>query len=164
MSILTPDYYFKSISEIDAYFLKQLNITALILDIDNTLVPYSLKTADETAKQFIDMMTQNNIKICFVSNNKKNRVDEFNKQFSFPAIHRSAKPLVFSYLRAVHMMHVKRKQTAVVGDQIFTDILGGNSSGITTILVDPIDSKNDKVKLKRKFEARILEKIKYTKI
>lgn len=159
MNFFMPNYYFSSISQIDMEFLKELNIKALILDIDNTLVPYSLKTADEKAENFINSILQNGIKICFVSNNKKDRVTEFNKQFSLPAIHRSAKPLRINYYRAMKMMNAKKENTAVIGDQIFTDIYGGNKIGLTTILVDPIDKKNDKVKLKRKLETRILKRL-----
>jgi uncharacterized protein len=150
-----PGILVDKIQDIDFEILKQRNIKGLILDIDNTLVPYSLREADENAVKWIEGVTGAGLKACIVSNNSEKRVIEFNKRLKLPAVHRALKPRKRAFKEAMELMGISPPETAVIGDQIFTDIYGGNRLGLYTILVKPIDT-NEQFMIKMK---RILEKI-----
>lgn len=154
---LYPDYIFKSISDIDADFFKKNNIKNVILDIDNTLVPYTIPTPDTKASDFFVRLANENIKVCLVSNNNKMRVEKFNEIHNFDAFHRACKPLTGAIRRALRCMQAEKNETALIGDQVFTDVLGGNCAGITTVLVEPIEGKESAFfNFKRKWEKRVL--------
>ncbi len=152
-----PSLALESVTDITTDILKANNIKGLILDIDNTLVPNHVAEADDSLIDWIESMKQAGIKISIVSNASKKRVIIFNKKLKLYAVHRAFKPSVRAFNRACRLMGLDNKNVAVVGDQIFTDIYGGNSAGMFTILVKPIDKREDLlVKLKRKFEKRVL--------
>jgi len=152
-----PSLILDSVTDITADILKENNIKGLILDIDNTLVPNHVTEADETLLEWIEKMKYAGIKISIVSNASKKRVHTFNNKLNLYAVHRAFKPSVRAFNKASRLMGLDNKNVAVVGDQIFTDIVGGNSAGMFTILVKPIDKREEWfVRLKRKFEKRIL--------
>lgn len=154
---LYPDYIFKSISDIDADFFKKNNIKNVILDIDNTLVPYTVPIPDANAADFFARLKNENINVCLVSNNNKMRVKKFNETYKFDAFHRACKPLTGAIRRAMRRMNAKKSETALIGDQVFTDILGGNCVGVTTVLVEPIEGKESAFfDFKRKWEKKVL--------
>lgn len=152
-----PDLYLNCIQEISPELLKSKNISGLILDIDNTLVPYHFEEADENAVKWLEGVTKSGLKACIVSNNSEKRVIKFNEKLKLPAIHRAAKPSKSAYIEAMRLMGTSSSQTAVIGDQIFTDIFGGNRMGLFSILVKPIDKKEQFfIKLKRVLEKIII--------
>ena len=154
-----PSFTVDSIKNITAELLDRNNIKGLILDIDNTLVPNHVADADDNAVQWIEGMKTAGFKLCIVSNASKKRVVKFNDRLKLYAVHRALKPGTRAFEKAGRMMDFKNKNIAVVGDQIFTDIYGGNRVGMFTILVKPIDTREGKlVRLKRIFEKRILER------
>lgn len=153
-----PSLAIESVTDITTDILKENNIKGLILDIDNTLVPNHVAEADESLMGWIDTMKQAGIKICIVSNASKKRVLLFNNKLKLWTVHRAFKPSVRPFKKACRLMGIENKHVAVIGDQIFTDIYGGNCSGMFTILVKPIDEREGRfVKFKRKFEKRILQ-------
>lgn len=141
MKLLTPKLYFNSIFEIDLEQLKAANIQGLIIDIDNTLVAWDQQWASEETKAWLLSLKEHGFKVCLVSNNTEDRVVKFNEALKLPAIHRATKPRRGAFKRAMALMGTDVKNTAVIGDQIFTDVLGGNRMGLTTVLVVPIKSK-----------------------
>ncbi|HHW31765.1 MAG TPA: YqeG family HAD IIIA-type phosphatase [Clostridiaceae bacterium] len=159
VEIFFPDAYLDKVQDIDLDMLKKKNIKGLILDIDNTLVPSHVSEADDKAFQWIERLKENGFEICIVSNATKKRVEKFNEKLKVYAIHRAVKPFLGAYKRAMVLMGTKPEETAVVGDQIFTDIYGGNRLGMLTILVKPLHKKEFFfVKLKRWPEKYILKK------
>jgi uncharacterized protein len=146
------------IQDISVELLDKNKVKGLILDIDNTLVPEHMKEADENAVQWIERMKAANFKICIVSNASKKRVIKFNERLKLYAIHRASKPVTRAFLKAARLLDFKNRNIAVVGDQIFTDIFGGNRVGMYTILVKPIN-KNEGIliKMKRIFEKFVLK-------
>jgi uncharacterized protein len=151
-----PTLMADSIQHIDFEVLIKNNIKGLILDIDNTLVPQHMMDADEGAVKWIEKVKELGIKTCIVSNASKKRVIKFNERLQIHAIHRASKPGTKAYLKAIELMNIKKEETAVIGDQIFTDIYGGNRVGLFTILVNPIDKKEALwVRLKR-FPEKII--------
>lgn len=159
--LLIPDILLDSVHDIDIELLKKRNIKNIIIDIDNTLVSWDTKNPDEKVNALIDKICQNGFKVCILSNSTKKRVDEFNKDFKLPAIGKAMKPRRVSFLKALKLMDGEAKDTAMIGDQIFTDIFGGNRHGMLTILVTPISAKEFIwTKFVRQIEKKILKDIK----
>lgn len=154
-----PSIAVDSINNISSDLLKKHNIKGLILDIDNTLVPNHLADADDNAVKWIESMKAAGFKICIVSNASHKRVIRFNNKLKLYAVHRALKPGTRSFKKAAGILDFEYRSIAVVGDQIFTDIYGGNRLGMFTILVKPIDPhEGNIVRLKRIFEKHILKK------
>jgi HAD superfamily phosphatase (TIGR01668 family) len=158
--ILLPRLYVDSIAEITADVLEKIGIKGLILDIDNTLVPNHVADADDNVLDWTGAMKAAGFKLCIVSNGARKRVARFNEKLGLFAVHRAMKPAKRAFLKAGMVMGLESRQIAVVGDQIFTDVYGGNRAGMFTILVKPIDcNEGIFVKLKRIFEKRILREL-----
>jgi len=156
-----PDYNFESIDDITADFLLEKGIKFLILDIDNTLVSYKTPTADKRAKQFLGLLSQNGIKYVFVSNNHKERVELFAREFGAAFVSNAAKPFTFGIKKAMKKIGAKVEETALIGDQVFTDVYAAKRSGIISIMVNPIEAKETPFfGFKRQMEKIVLKKYK----
>ena len=158
--MLKPHYILNCITDITVGFLKENNITALLLDVDNTMsVAHGNKTLRTGLPEWLSEMKENGISLIILSNAKKERAKRFADSVGLPVVGLAAKPLPFGYLKAVKSLKVKRKNAAMVGDQVFTDILGGKLSGVKTMLVTDI-TPEDKLnfKIKRKLENKLLKR------
>lgn len=154
-----PDLKVNRVQDIDLDFLLKNNIKGLILDIDNTLVPDHVEEADEGALKWIEKIKEMGFKVCIVSNASRKRVVKFNEKLQLYAIHRASKPGNKSFLKAMAFMNLKPSETAVIGDQVFTDIYGGNKLNMFTVHVNPIDSREFfVVRLKRAAERFVLKR------
>jgi|Deesub1362A_J573_1020465.scaffolds.fasta_scaffold17544_2 hypothetical protein len=138
---LCPDLYLNSIFEIKPEFLRQKGIRGVIVDLDNTLVPWNEARVNKDISEWFQGFKDLGIKLCIVSNNKKHRVLTFGEKIGIPTIYKAKKPRKKSFLKGMQILKTKPSNTAVIGDQIFTDILGGNRLGLYTILVIPISKK-----------------------
>jgi len=156
-----PALALEKVQDITPEILDKYNIKGIILDIDNTLVPQYTKEPDEQCIKWIENIRKAGYKLCIVSNASQSRVDRFNNKLSLKTIHRAFKPSVKSFNKGAELMGLKNENVAVVGDQIFTDIYGGNKAGMFTILVKPLKKKEFiYVTLKRLPEKLILSKYK----
>jgi HAD superfamily phosphatase (TIGR01668 family) len=135
---LLPNQYVKSIQDITASELIRQGIRGIITDLDNTLVEWHREEATPEVKAWIAQMREAGIQVTVVSNNNQARVFRFCQPLGVSYIWSARKPTSRAFLRAVKEMNVPIEQTVVVGDQIFTDILGGNRLGFHTILVVPV--------------------------
>jgi len=127
------------IFEITGAALKRRGIRLLLADLDNTLVPYGVPLPDDRLKAWRDDLNAHGVTLFILSNNRhENRPRMFAEGLDVPFIGHAGKPKTPSFLRAMEQMGVTREQTAIVGDQVFTDVLGGNRAGISAILVRPI--------------------------
>lgn len=159
MKYLLPDYYFKDIYSITPQLLCKLGIKAVILDIDNTLVTYDDPVPTESVWKWLKELEAADIKISFVSNNNEERCSLFNRDLGYFYSSDSKKPSPKQALRAMEHMNTTPDSTAVIGDQLFTDVLSGKRIGLTAFLVDPIKDKISLLfKFKRFFERIILKK------
>ena len=159
---LIPRIHINSPYELDIEILKKNSIEGIIIDIDNTLVAWSVRFADERVINLIKMLTEEGFKLCILSNGTKNRVSEFNRDLKLPAVHNAAKPSKAAFMKALKYLGTKPQNTAVIGDQIFTDILGGNRLGLFTILVVPQSSKEFLwTRFVRQIEKLVLKKYKH---
>lgn len=161
---LSPDFYFKAFDEVSPELLLKSGIRALILDIDNTLAPYEEADPGERTLAWFSALHEAGIRAAFVSNNNRARVERFNRPLGLPIFPHGKKPLRINMKRAMQAMQATREETAIMGDQIFTDVLAGRRIGIKTILVPPIRDKRDVfTRAKRKLEGPILRYYQKTK-
>lgn len=136
--LLKPHIKLERITDISLEILKKYNIDSLILDVDNTLSTHHGDILIDGLENWLALMQNNGIKLMILSNSKEKRVKPFAKRINLPFISLGLKPLPFGYIRALKAMKSKRKNTAIVGDQIFTDVLGGSLVGVKKILLTPI--------------------------
>ncbi len=153
-----PDRIFRSIYEIPPGEFVKNGIQAVIFDIDDTLVANDVKTPPQALLDYFETLRAAGISYALISNGRKERVQLFNRDLGVFAAHRAFKPRKKPLVRAMRAMGSHKKNTALVGDQLFTDIYGGNRAGLYTILVTPIKPDETRfIKLKRKLETRILK-------
>ena len=127
------------IYELTGEALARLGFKLLMADLDNTLVPYGVPLPDERLKAWRDDLAAHGITLFVLSNNRReNRPRTFAEALDVPYIGHAGKPKTPSFMKAMEWMGVTREQTAIVGDQVFTDVLGGNLAGVSAILVEPI--------------------------
>lgn len=156
--LLKPNIKIDRVTDITLEILKKYNLNALILDVDNTLSTHHGQVLTDGLLEWIDKMKAGGIFLTVLSNSKEQRVKPFAEKINLEYISLGLKPLPFGYLRAMKKYNLKRKNTAIVGDQIFTDILGGNAVGIKTILLTPIKLEDGwSFKLRRKLERGIFK-------
>lgn len=154
-----PDYYYDSVFMIPYSELWQQNIRALIFDVDNTLAPYDMARPPAKVVALMRRLTKMGFSVCLLTNNTGKRMRLFNEYMQLTAIHGALKPLTRGVNRAIREMGVERSQTAIIGDQLYSDVWAGKNAGITTILVKPVSKKEIvTVRFKRIFERRALKK------
>ena len=157
--ILYPKKYINNVLEISADFLKEENINGLILDVDNTLLFHDRKMLTGLT-QWVENMKKNNIKLCILSNtNKKDKVDKLSKDLKVPYIFFAKKPLKGGFKKAAKISNMKNENIAVVGDQIFTDVIGANRMNMYPILTKPLSQTDILItRIKRPLEEYIIKK------
>lgn len=160
MEIFMPDKYYKNIYEINYRQLKQNGIKCLLFDLDNTLVPPHIGKPDKKIRDLFDNLKELDFKIIIMSNSGKKRLTPFKDELIIDCSASSMKPLKRKFNKIIKQYKLDISETAIIGDQLLTDVLGGNRAGITTILVNPI-SKKDIIytKLNRKVEKLIEKKL-----
>jgi len=136
-----PDYRFKTIKDIPERFFSDNGIKFAVLDIDNTLVPYTSPSPDETALSFLARLKAEEIEYVFVSNNNWERVAAFCEGMDTYYIAKSGKPLIRNIKRVMKKFGAVKNNTVLIGDQVFTDVYAANRAGITSVMVDPIEAK-----------------------
>lgn len=140
--ILYPKLYIDNVKEITFEILQENGIKGLILDVDNTLIDY-YKNMPNGVIDWCEDLKNRGIKFCIASNsNKKEKVKEVSKKLDIPYIYFAKKPLKMGLNKAKKIMGLEAKEVAVVGDQIFTDVLGANRCKMFSILVNPIEEKD----------------------
>lgn len=139
---LYPNEYFQKVEEITIKYLQKNKIKALILDVDNTLIDYQ-RNLSESIITWANELKQQGIKLYILSNtNQKEKVEQVAKVLEIPYKNLAKKPFKTGFIKAQKQLEEKPENIAVVGDQIFTDIIGGNRCGMFTILIEPIHPKD----------------------
>jgi len=135
-----PTLQAPSLDRISIEQLVQEGIRGLIIDLDNTMTPWNdVEVGPKVAEWFIKIKAAG-IQACVVSNNKKRqRVAVVAEQLGIPFVFRASKPRERAFRAGMNLLGTGHQDTAVIGDQLFTDILGGNLLGLYTILVTPIN-------------------------
>lgn len=158
MDRFLPDKYYKSIYDVNYRKLKADGIKCVLFDLDNTIVPPNVKKPDKKIRDLFDNIKELDMKIIIMSNSNKKRLTPFKNELVVDCSASSFKPSKTKFLKILKEYKFDLSETAIIGDQLLTDIFGGNRIGITTVLVNPI-SKNDitVTKFNRKLE-KIIEK------
>jgi len=157
VSVLFPDHYLKSVTSLTPALLKRWGIRGLILDVDNTLTTHGSPDIDGGVQRWLAAMREHHIKMTILSNNTLRRVQPFAKALRMGFIASGAKPLARGFERAAAKLSLAKNEIAVVGDQIFTDVLGGNLWGAKTVLVKPIRPETTtRFRIKRRIEQEII--------
>lgn len=157
--LLKPDIKLHGITNITVELLNKFDIKALLLDVDNTMSTHHGTVLTDGLLDWIADMQQNGIKLMVLSNSKRHRIQPFAARIGLPFISLGCKPLPTGYLRGVRELGEKRKNVAIVGDQIFTDVLGGNVVGVKTILLTPIKLEAGwSFKVRRNLEKKLYKK------
>ena len=126
----------------DLAVLKRNGFDALLLDLDNTLLPWSSSQVPETSRKWIEQAKRLGMKICILSNtHNPARLRAIADQLGVESIHRALKPFRAGFTKAVRILDADPRAAVVIGDQLLTDIVGGNRAGMRTILVEPVDSR-----------------------
>lgn len=160
LKLLYPQQQLDSIFELDAAALRSRGIRGIIADMDNTLVPWYDRTAYPRLVSWLAHLRAEGFRLCIVSNNTRVRGGKLALDLGIPAIWYAVKPSRRAFRRALQIMELTAPETAVLGDQIFTDILGGNRLGFYTILVNPIsDQEVFWTRFMRRLERRVLNRL-----
>ena len=131
-----------SITELSPAFLNSKGIRLLMLDFDNTIVPYTTNAPTEAMSAWLKMMTESEISVCVVSNSRKDRVKHFCKIYGLDCITHAKKPFSKGIRQCLDKYALPEENCALAGDQIYTDVLGANCAGVQSILVSAIDNHN----------------------
>lgn len=159
MKLLYPDLAIKKASALDAGMLRAMGVKALILDADNTLSTHNNPEPDPEILLWIERMRGANIPMVIVSNNRGKRIRPFAERLAMPFTANALKPIPKGFYLTAQKLGLPPHEIGVVGDQIFTDVLGGNLFGAKTILVSPIEPETGLFfRLKRKAEVAVLRR------
>ncbi|MBC7194052.1 MAG: YqeG family HAD IIIA-type phosphatase [Caldisericia bacterium] len=159
LKIFYPKEFYRDLESID--LKNYLKFDGIILDLDNTLTKRGDYNLSDSTYEWLKNAKEN-FKIGIISNNRKKREIEKIKNLDIPIIFNGLKPLPFSFLKILKILNLKKEKVILIGDQIFTDIVGGNLLKFHTILVEPKDKTRDFIltKIQRVFENLILKKYK----
>ncbi len=153
---LLPSVMVESLTDVDAQWLHGQGIRLLMLDFDNTIVPYTTNTPTPEMQAWLSRMVQSDIQICVVSNSKRDRVKVFCKQYGIDCITHAQKPFPKGIRACLAKYGRRPEECALAGDQIFTDTLGARSAGLRAILVKPIDNHNFWLKARHVLEQPMI--------
>lgn len=145
---LVPDLIYPALTDVTAEALRSRGITFLMMDFDNTIVPYTTDVPTEKMRAWIEAMKASGIGLCVVSNSKKPRVVTFCKMYGLDCVTHAKKPFPEGVPSASRGFILDQRPAALVGDQIYTDVLGANCAGLTSILISAIDNHTIWLKLR----------------
>lgn len=160
---LCPTLRIDRVSDIDLNWLEEQNIKFILLDVDNTISYWLEEDIEPDIANWIDLLKKKNFKISLLSNSDSKRLRKISNRFDITAISWSCKPFSFSFYKALRTMGAKdASQAIVIGDQMFTDVLGGNKIGAKTIWTKSLSSREfiatKAVRFLEKFFTKIFEK------
>ena len=158
-----PYQIHETVFDIDFNKLYEEGKRFILFDLDNTLLPYDVPYAYDELRDLLNKIQAIGFKIMIVSNNSSDRVLNFCNDVNLKCITRAKKPFKKGFKKALKVLSCKDKTQALsVGDQLMTDILGSNRTGINAILVKPLKKSNEKwyTRYNRKMEKHVLKRIK----
>lgn len=158
MSVFFPTIYRRRITDVTAADLHRLGAKAVLLDVDNTLTTHDAPDLTDGVKGWLAARQAEGFTLLIVSNNRAERVAPFADKIRLPYYAHARKPLPFGFCAAAKQAGVNRKECVVIGDQLFTDMLGANLAGIPSVLLEPIKMETEQkfIVFKRKIEKPML--------
>ena len=159
MDKFVPDLFYQNVYSIDYKKLKKMGIKCLIFDLDNTISSYEVNEPDKKIKELFYNLNKD-FKIILLSNNTKNRVRPFKEKLNVDSSYKSGKPFKKKYQKVLDLYGYKDTEIACIGDQLLTDVWGANRLDLTSILVNPLTTKDNTMTLL----TRLIEKIIYNNL
>ena len=157
MPLFQPHFHFQRIYDIPVTFWQEKRITAILLDVDNTLATHNNPQPHEEALTWLELQKQSGVRLMILSNNCKKRVEPFAQSLKVEYIASAAKPFPGRLRQALKQLGVRPEETALIGDQLFTDILCGRLAGCLSVLVDPFQPEHHAFfRFKRWLERNLL--------
>lgn len=160
MRALVPDLILESVFAINLDELKRRKIKGLLIDIDNTLVPWGQPNMEAAFVTWVKKAKNEGFQVCLVSNARPERTRSFAELLDIPAVGQAMKPLARAFRKGMALLGLEPGQVAVIGDQLFTDVFGGNRLGLYTILINPLSTTElGATKFMRKMERKALARM-----
>lgn len=161
---LLPCIIADRITDLTAERLRSWGVQLLMMDFDNTIVPYTTDIPTDEVQQWLEAMKKTDIHLCVVSNSRKDRVKRFCAQYGIDCITHAKKPFSKGIRRCLQRYQLPASVCALVGDQIYTDTLGANCCGVRSILVKAIDNHNFWLKARHVLEMPFISAAKNRRI
>ena len=139
---LLPKVIAPALTDVDGALLSRLGVELLMLDFDNTIVPYTTSVPTQEMERWLDWVKHSGVQVCVVSNSHKERAKVFCRHYGIDCITHARKPFSQGIRQCLERYGIPARQAALVGDQIYTDVLGANRMGVTSILVSAIHNHN----------------------
>jgi len=160
ISLVTPDLQIDNVLELTVDRLRSLQLDGLLLDMDCTLKDYHHRHCKDDVIQWIRTLSGSGIQLCILSNAKPERLLPLVETIGIPFVAKAFKPLPFGCRTGLQKLQLSAGRTAMVGDQLFSDILAGRLAGLFTILVRPTSAEEPWfTRIKRPMERRVLRRI-----
>lgn len=151
---LIPDYAFPSVCDVAPEFLKRRGVTLLLVDLDNTIAPYGTVTPPAEIADWAESIKKSGIGLFIITNNRRTeRVERLASAYGVEYIMKAGKPFVGGIRKVLQQLGKRPEETALVGDQVYTDVLAANRAGLLSIIVEPIRIRNPLFNLRYLFEA-----------
>ena len=159
-SLFLPAYRFTSVTELTTERLHAMQIDSLLLDVDCTLKTFCSSELEPQIFLWLAMQKAAGVGLCLLSNGRAKRIEPFAEMIGVPYVAPALKPLPFGVWKAVRKMNFDPKRTALVGDQIFADVMAANLAGVVSVLVSPFNPEMEPfyARWKRPFERLVLRR------
>ena len=161
---LLPKATCPRLTELEPEALHRRGVRLLMLDFDNTVLPYTSNEPGQELLSWVERMQKSGMTLCVVSNSRKPRALPFCEQTGIGCIREAKKPFPRGIRECLRQYEVSPSEAALVGDQIFTDVLGANSAGVFSVLVRPIHLHNIWLKLRHAAEQPFIQLSKHRRI
>ncbi len=163
LGLVTPHYRVSGVQELKPERLRQWGLRALLLDVDCTLTRYRQGEVSPEVAAWIEELRAAGIGLCLVSNGLGRRIQQLAERLGLPCVAKAMKPFPWGIWSALRKLQSAPSQTAMVGDQLFADVMAGRLAGVRTILVRPIHPEEEPwyTRLKRLPERAVLERLNY---
>lgn len=159
LELFFPKLYVNTVFDVPYAKLLERNVRGLIFDIDNTLSPFDVTEPGPEVISLMRRLAALGFQLCLLSNNNQKRVELYNQKLKLPMVTHAKKPLSTGVKKAMRLMGTAKDNTAIIGDQIFTDIWSGKNAKIVTILVKPMSDRDEfTVRIKRGLERKVVER------
>jgi len=158
-----PNEYRKTIYDVDFKKLNDNGLEFVLIDLDNTLIPYDQERPDEKIRTMILQLKRQFKNVMIISNNHESRVKMFCDDLDCLYVYSAKKPLKSGFKKALKQLNVlDPKKVVLIGDQFMTDVFGGNRMGFYTIVVDAIKRRSEKwyTKINRRLEMKMMKRLK----
>ncbi len=164
LSFLAPNLQLATVLDLTLARLKRLGLRGLLLDLDCTLKDYHAAEIPAAVRGWLTMLQGNGVGLCLLSNGREPRIRSFATHLGVEYVAKALKPLPFGCRRGLKKLGLPPRQVAVVGDQLFADVLAGRLAGLFTILVRPTTSEEPWfTRLKRPLERNALRLLNSTR-